>query len=185
MSANLTFQYQLTSSMSVQAGYVTSLARHLESFPGANQVTQILPRSANADNFKPFKDFQRGSSYAATEGSSIYHGLQVTAEKRYATGLNFLGTYTWSKTRSDAGDLLNGGSLIGYRAPAVPGFGIQGDYGLADFDVRHVVHFSGGLQHPLGKGKRFPSQLGGGAEKTGGGWRRACGSTLPRGEPGR
>src|SRR5437667_7876748 len=159
MSTNLTFQYQLTSSMSVQAGYVTSLARHLESFPGANQVTQILPRSANADNFKPFKDFQRGSNYAATEGSSAYHGLQVTAEKRYATGLNFLGTYTWSKTRSDAGDLLNGGSLIGYRAPAVPGFGIQGDYGLANFDVRHVVHFSGGYELAFCKGKHFLSNF--------------------------
>src|SRR5216684_3668762 len=32
MGANLTLQYQLTSSMSMQAGYVTSLARHLESF---------------------------------------------------------------------------------------------------------------------------------------------------------
>jgi len=183
MSANLTFQYQLTSSMSVQAGYVTSLARHLESFPGANQVTQILPRSANADNFKPFKDFQRGSSYAATEGSSIYHGLQVTAEKRYATGLNFLGTYTWSKTRSDAGDLLNGGSLIGYRAPAVPGFGIQGDYGLANFDVRHVVHFSGGYELPFGKGKRFLSNVGGVADKLAGGWSIVWSTTLQGGQP--
>ena len=42
MGGNLTLQYQLTPTLSVQAGYVTSLARHLESFPNSNNVTQIL-----------------------------------------------------------------------------------------------------------------------------------------------
>ena len=46
MSGNLTLQYQLTPSMTVQAGYVTSLARHLEVFPNANHPTQILPVDA-------------------------------------------------------------------------------------------------------------------------------------------
>ena len=58
-----------------------------------------------------FKDFLRGSSYAATKGNSSYHGLQVTVEKEFAGGLNFLGTYTWSKTLSDAADLLTPGAL--------------------------------------------------------------------------
>src|SRR5207249_12054009 len=48
MSGNLTLQYQLTHSMSVQAAYVTSLARHLEAFPGSNNVSQILPASLPA-----------------------------------------------------------------------------------------------------------------------------------------
>ena len=43
MGGNFTVQYQLTPSMSVQAGYVTSLARHLEAFPNSNNVTQIVP----------------------------------------------------------------------------------------------------------------------------------------------
>ena len=43
MGGNVTLQYQLTSSMSVQAGYVTSLARHLEVFPGSNNITSIAP----------------------------------------------------------------------------------------------------------------------------------------------
>ncbi|HXN53581.1 MAG TPA: TonB-dependent receptor [Candidatus Acidoferrum sp.] len=183
MSSNLTFQYQLSSSMSIQAGYVTSLARHLESFPGTNNVSQILPASANADNFKPFKDFGRGSSYAATEGSSAYHGLQVKLEKQFAAGLNFLGTYTWSKVRSDAGDLLNGGSLRGYRAPSVPGFGIQGDYGLAAFDIRHVFHFSGSYELPFGKGKKYMSNVGGAANKLVGGWSTVWSATLQGGQP--
>jgi len=183
MGGNLTVQYQLTPSMSVQAGYVTSLARHLESFPGANRVTQILDRTLSSSNFKPFKDFGEGSSYAATEGSSAYHALQTKVEKQFSGGLNFLATYTWSKTRSDAGDLLNGGSLRGYRAPYVPGFGIQGDYGLASFDIRNVFHFSGGYELPFGKNKRFMSQASGVTNKVVGGWSVNWIATLQGGQP--
>ena len=46
MSGNFTLQYQLTPSMSVQAGYVTSLGRHLEVFPNSNNPTAILPTNA-------------------------------------------------------------------------------------------------------------------------------------------
>ena len=90
-----------------------------------------------------------------TAGSSYYHGLQTKIEKRFADGLNFLATYTYSKTRTDAGDLLNGGSKAGYRAPGIPGLGIHYDYGLADFDIRNVFHLSGGYELPFGKGKRY------------------------------
>ncbi len=134
MGGNFTVQYQLTPSMSVQAGYVTSLARHLEAFPNSNNVTSIvptvLPTGVSANDFRPFPDFGSGASYATTNGNSWYHALQTKVEKQFASGLNFLATYTYSKTETDAGDLLNGGSLQGFRAPDVPGAGIHYDYGL-------------------------------------------------------
>ena len=46
MSGNLTLQYQITPTLTFQAGYVTSLARHLEVFPGSNRPTQVLPVDA-------------------------------------------------------------------------------------------------------------------------------------------
>jgi outer membrane receptor protein involved in Fe transport len=183
MSGNLTLQYAVTPTMSVQAGYVTSLARHLEVFPSSNNVTQLLPASANAQNFVQFPDFSRGSSYATTNGSSYYHGLQTKVEKHFAGGLNFLATYTWSKTLSDAGDLLNNGSLAGYRAASVPGAGIHYDYGLASFDVRNVIHLSGGYELPFGKNKRFLSNSGGVANALAGGWSINWSATLQGGQP--
>jgi hypothetical protein len=189
MSGNLTLQYQLTSSMSVQAGYVTSLARHLEVFPNSNNVTGILPSSTDPTKIPvsqggvPFPDFGQGSSFATTNGNSAYHGLQTKVEKQFAGGLNFLAAYTWSKTRSDANDLLNNGSLQGYRAPDVPGFGIKGDYGLASFDVRNVFHFSGGYELPFGKGKRFMSDASGLTNKIVGGWSTIWSATLQGGQP--
>lgn len=184
MGGNLTVQYQVTSSMSVQAGYVTTLARHLESFPGNNRPTSIEPNSVNVTTLVPFRDFGRNSSQAETEGSSYYHGLQTRIEKQFKGGLNFLAAYTWSKTRSDAGDLLNGGSdYVGYRAPSVPGFGIQKDYKLANFDIRNVFHFSGGYELPFGKGKKFMSAASGLTDRVVGGWGTQWIATLQGGQP--
>ena len=185
MGGNFTLQYQLTPSMSVQAGYVTSLARHLEVFPGSNNVMQILPASADPGKAIPFPDFGRGNSYATTTGSSYYHGLQTKVEKQFANGLNFLATYTWSKVRSDALDLLNGGSVApnGYRAPDVPGMGIHADYGLAPFDIRNVFHFSGGYQLPVGQGKHFMGNAKGVTNALLGGWSFMWITTLQGGQP--
>src|SRR5205814_8345092 len=73
MGGNLSAQYQLTSSMSFQAAYVTTLARHLESFPGNNRPTSIQPNTVNATTLVPFPDFGRNSSQAQTEGRICYH----------------------------------------------------------------------------------------------------------------
>ena len=184
LGGNLTVQYQLAPSMSVQVGYVTTLARHLEVFPGNNRPTSIQPNTVDASTLVPFKDFGRNSSQAQTEGSSNYHGLQTKVEKQFRGGLTFLATYTWSKTFSDAGDLLNGGSdNVGYRAPSVPGFGIQKDYKLANFDIRNVFHLSGGYQLPFGKGQKFMTSASGMQDRLVGGWSVQWIATLQGGQP--
>jgi len=184
MGGNLTVQYQLAPSMSVQVAYVTTLARHLEVFPSNNNVTSIQPKSVDVKTLVPFPDFGRGSSQADTEGSSHYHGLQTKLEKQFKGGLTFLATYTFSKALSDAGDLLNGGSdNVGYRAPDVPGFGIQKDYALANFDIRQVFHFSGGYELPFGKGRKFMSGASGITDKLVGGWSFQWLTTLQGGQP--
>ena len=183
MGGNLTLQYEVTPTFAVQAGYVTSLGRHLEVFPNTNLVSQILPASANPNLSIPFPDFSRGSSYAITEGASHYNALQTKAEKRFSGGLSFLATYTWSQVRSDARDLLNGGSVSGYRAPGVPGMGIKADYALAPFDVRNVVHLSGNYELPFGNGRKY--MTGGNRAENAllGGWSVIWSATLQGGQP--
>jgi hypothetical protein len=182
ISSNFTLQYQLQPSLTVQAGYVSTLARHLQDGIGANNVQSILPSGTATSGFVPFPGFG-GGSYQATVGASEYNGLQTKVEKQFRGGLSFLATYTWSKTLSDAGDLLNGGSVSGGRAPSVPGFGIGKDRGLANFDIRNVFHFSGGYVLPFGKGQRF---MAGGGKVTNallGGWSVNWIATLQGGQP--
>ena len=131
----------------------------------------------------PSPDFNQGASYQTTTGSSIYNGLQTKLEQQLSNGVNFLATYTWSKTMSDAGDLLNGGSLNGNRAPFVPGFGPRFDWSPADFDIRNVFHLSGGYELPFGTGKRFASDAGKAENYAIGGWSVNAIVTLQGGQP--
>lgn len=183
MGSNFTLEYEVTPTLAVQAAYVNTLARHLEVFPQDNNVTQILPASANAQTAVPFPDFARQGNLTATAGNSFYHGLQTKAEKRFSGGLSFLATYTYSKVRSDAIDLLNQGSVSGtnYRAAGI--LGIKADYSDAPFDIRNVVHLSGTYELPFGKGKRFMSSAGGLANALGGGWSIVWASTFQGGQP--
>ena len=187
IGANLTLQYQLTPSLSVQGAYVTTQARHLQVGVGANNVFRILPAGYNTDisatNHEiPFHNFG-GGSYQELKGSSGYNALQTKVEKQFTGGLNFLATYTWSKTLTDAGDLLNGGNVSNGRAPWVPGFGLRKDTGLAAFDIRNVFHLSGGYALPIGKGKRFMGGASRLADALVGGWSVNAIVTLEGGQP--
>ena len=84
---------------------------------------------------------------------------------------------------SDAGDLLNGGSTSGLRAPWVPGLGPRFDWALADFDVRNVFHISGGYELPIGKNKRYLANVNGFTDKVIGGWSIQWIATLQGGQP--
>jgi hypothetical protein len=187
-SGNFTIQYSLTNSLSWQASYVITHGDHLQQGVGTNNVSQILPSGASTsdtypNNEVPFPDFGHGSSYHITAGQSTYNGLQTKIEQQYANGLNFLAAYTWSKTLSDAGDLLNGGSTSSGRAPDVPGLGPKFDRSLANFDIRNVFHFSGGYELPIGKNKRFLHDSGKLVDAVLGGWSTNWIVTLQEGQP--
>lgn len=187
-SANLTFQYAITPTLSAQAAYVFTAGNNLEAGVSTNNVSTLLPAGHSTsdtypNNEVPFPDFSHGSSYIQTVGESQYHGLQTQLEQQFHNGLTFLLTYTFSKTMSDAGDLLNGGSLGGYRAPDVPGLGPKFDWSLADFDIRNVFHFSGGYQLPIGKNQRYLGSIGRIGDAILGGWATNWIVTLQGGQP--
>jgi hypothetical protein len=188
-STNLTLQYSITRTLSAQVAYVFTDGSDLQAGVSANNVTSILPKGhstsdtlASGNNEVPFPDFGQGSSYFATVGHSNYNGLQTKLEQQFDNGLTYLLAYTWSKTMSDAADELNGGSVGAYRAPDVPGLGPKFDWGLADFNIAQVVHFSGGYELPFGKNKRFLNQ-GGLANAIVGGWSGNWIATLQGGQP--
>jgi Carboxypeptidase regulatory-like domain/TonB dependent receptor/TonB-dependent Receptor Plug Domain len=183
VSANFTLQYAITHTMSAQVAYVFTEGNNLQAGIGNNNVSQFLPANVSTTPYVPFPDFSQNASYQQTIGDSNYSGLQTKLEQQFANGLSYLVTYTYSKTLSDAGDLLNGGSTNGYRAPEVPGLGPMFDYGLADFDIRQVVHLNGGYQLPFGKDKMFLANSGKLADAVAGGWSLNWIATLQGGQP--
>lgn len=199
IGANLSFQYSVTNSLAFTAAYVYTHDNNLQRGIGYKNVTQILPVGVSTGtncpygifnggitapgklSCVPFPDFG-GGSYQANIGTSSYHGLQTTLQQQFSSGLNFLFTYTWSKSMSNAGDLLNGTNADTLRAVAIPGLGPKFDYSLSDFDIRQVLHFSGGYELPFGKDKMFMNQ-GGFANTILGGWSANWILTLQGGQP--
>jgi hypothetical protein len=167
---NLIVQYELGARNSVEVGYVASLGRHLEAFIGTNLQNTILPpgQGLNPQNYVPFKTFARGSSYAATAGNSHYHALQSKFQRRMTNGLDLLVSYTYSKTLTNAGDLLSNGGAGGYRAVGI--LGISPEMARASFDVRHGLVMSGNYDLPFGKGQKFLSGMNGIGNAVLGGW---------------
>lgn len=167
---HLITQYELNQNNSFEVGYVGSMGRHIETFVGTNHLTTLLPpgQGLNPQNYVPFPIFARGSSYAATTGNSSYHSLQSKYIRRFSRGLDFLASYTFSKTLTNAGDLLSGGAVGGFRAPGI--FNIRKEMALAPFHVKHAFVFSGTYDLPIGRGRIFLTNLNGFANAVLGGW---------------
>jgi hypothetical protein len=181
---NVSAEYRLSPNNSVELAYVGSTGQDLYSNVGLNEVSQILPAYQDRQAFVPYQNFAYGSSYVTMQGISDYRAGQLRFMHSTSHGLMFLADYTYSKARTDALNPLNYPFGQIYRAPNIAGFGVHGDYGLADFDIRNAVHFSGSYELPIGQGKRFLGGDGGGIfAKILGGWAVNWILTLQDGQP--
>jgi hypothetical protein len=179
---NFTLQYEVTPNQTFQLGYVGNTVRHMGSYINPNSPSQILPPGLNSYAYSPYPDFPTGSTYSTFAGDSYYNALQANFERRFNAGLQLLTNFTWSKCRTDASDVLNETAIF-YRAPLLPGFGLQGDYGLCDFQIAHVFHFSGTYQLPFGRGKRYLANSSRFVNQALGGWSTNWILTLQDGQP--
>jgi outer membrane receptor protein involved in Fe transport len=125
---NLTYQYQATKDMVLEAGYVGTKGTKLVQPVDLN--TQVGTGRPLVPNF-----FQL-SNYQTTDNSS-YQGLQISANKRMGHGLSFLGSYTWSHS-------IDGSSIpVNFLNPNSEAIfpedknNLRLDRGNSAFDVRH------------------------------------------------
>lgn len=165
---NLTVQDQFTRHDSIQIAYVGTQGRHLDNLGYNNSPTEILPPSVNPQLYVPFPSFSRNATFETTNATSAYNSLQATYEHQFGSGLSMLANYTYSKCMSDQHTQASQNSQ--YRAQWLPGFGIQGDYGLCDTDATNLVHFSGSYQLPVGHGQHFLPNLSRADNAVLGGW---------------
>ncbi len=98
---------------------------------------------------QPFPQYKSISTSNGGEktGNSSYHALVLMLDKRYSSGLTFLGSYTLSKMFSNAETAsLPGGSTLDH-------FNRKLEKALSADDQTHVLRFSWSYELPLGKGK--------------------------------
>jgi outer membrane receptor protein involved in Fe transport len=108
-------------------------------------------------------------NYFGNDASSHYNALQVKVEKRFSDGLQFLGHYTFSHAYNyDSGYFS-----------VNPKFA----YGPDDYNRNHVFVLSTLYQLPIGRGKKFMSDIGRAGDLLIGGWSIANTATWGGGLP--
>ncbi|MBL8187056.1 MAG: carboxypeptidase regulatory-like domain-containing protein [Acidobacteria bacterium] len=80
-------------------------------------------------------------TYYSSRGSSIYHGLTASLQKRFSDNFSFQANYTWSKTIDDVADFNTA-----FYAPYPTRLFLE--RALSSFDIRHNFVFSGTFRSP-------------------------------------
>jgi hypothetical protein len=117
--------------------------------------------------------------------NSEYHAMQLTAEKRYSNGLQFLATFVWSKSIDDASAPDDNTTWLGSFSSLVDPNKPWLERSLSTFDIPYVYQFSYTYDLPIGRGKALFGQMPAvldaiiGGWKTNGVWRISYGRPLP------
>jgi hypothetical protein len=96
---------------------------------------------------RPYPQFTNVNPLFSSGSSSTYHALQTTIKKRPSRGLQFEGSYTWSKS-IDNGE---GGFQDNYK--------IKLNRSITDLDVPHRFILNLVYELPFGRGKRFGGSM--------------------------
>jgi hypothetical protein len=100
-------------------------------------------------------------------GIGNYNGLQLKAQRRYINGLEFLASYTWSKSLNTSDGTFVGEGGRGFDTQNL--INPSSEYGLAAQDVAQSFTVSYIYELPFGASKRFLNQ-GGAVAAVLGGW---------------
>jgi len=139
-------QRQLTSTLVVSADYVGTKGANIWTLRNLNQpdpVTRLLP-------FPTFGTIE----YADQDGSSLYHGLELAVERRFAQSFGFRVAYTLSKATDNSGEHLFTGGSPSFSQDARNRDSWEGP---ADQDTRHRVAANWIWDIPVGPGRKYLS----------------------------
>ena len=169
---NLTFEREIGWDTTVEVGYVGRRGLFGQRERNLNQLpvgTRFLPQNAgiNVDALRPYKGFGVIRT-TGNEANSLYNGLQLNVNRRFAKGLGVGMAYTWSKTYDD-------GSA---QRDVIPdAYNARNLWGAAGYDRRHVMVINAIYELPI---FRDASTLRG---KLLGGWAISAVSQMQTGTP--
>ena len=142
-----------------------------------------LATTTQGQLLRPYPQFTGIQTQWTAMSHSSYNALQVKYRKRYATGLQFLVAYTWSKTMDDYSSAGCGcfGGVIAVPANT-DNNNLALDRSLSMLDIPHRLVANYQYELPFGKGKKFLNH-GGVLNTVVGGWSINGITTLQSGFP--
>jgi len=123
----------------------------------------------------PFPQFTSFSGDSPPIANSIYHAAQFRVEKGFSNGLEFLVTYTVSKSIDGASatdDSISwlGGGFQGNTISVQNPNNLRAERSLSVFDIPQVLQFSYVYSLPVGRSKRFGGNMHPAVDAFIGGW---------------
>jgi outer membrane receptor protein involved in Fe transport len=137
-------QRELGKTLVLTADYVGTKGANIWTLRNLNQqdpVTKVVP-------YPTFGAIE----YADQDGSSLYNGLELSLERRFAHSFGFRVAYTLSKATDNSGEHLFTGGSPSFSQDAKNRAAWQG---YADQDTRHRVAANWILDLPFGPGHRL------------------------------
>ena len=188
---NLTLEYALTHSTSVQAGYVGETGQHIEDYGNVNQW--LRPNDPTSAPFYNNQYIGVNANPAVSVGSNSllitesrammnYNALQAVLRQRVSHGLEFTANYTWGKamTNSFGNYSLN---VNGYNGAFQNYYDSGADDGPAGYDIKHNFSGTGVYALPFGTGKQYFSSANRVLDEIIGGWKLSTAAVVYSGFP--
>jgi hypothetical protein len=188
---NLTLEYALTQTTSLQAGYVGETGQHIEDYGNVNQwLTPNDPTSAPFYNNQyiganaPGAVSVGSNSLLITESRAMmnYNALQAVLRQRMNHGLEFTANYTYGKamTNSFGNYTLN---VNGYNGAFQNYYNSGADDGPAGYDIKHNFSGTGVYALPVGRGKEYLTSASRVMDEVVGGWKVSTAAIVYSGFP--
>jgi hypothetical protein len=133
---------------------VTLAANPNAVYPGfGNQTGNSLLAGTVAQSLRPFPQYGAIINRLESQGQSWYNAVKLDLRRRFAQGLQFGVSYTFSKLITDAGEDLFGDSPINgvFQNP----FDRRSLRTISPNNFPHSLVFNYVVEMPFGKGKRF------------------------------
>jgi len=109
------------------------------------QLLRPYPHYGQVGTFNP--------AVAQNLGSSIYHSLQIRAEKRFAKGHNFVLTYTNSKLIDDGSGRIFGETA--FTPPVQNQYNLRAERSLSEGDIPQRLNLSHTVELPFGRNRIY------------------------------
>ena len=170
---NLTTEYAVTNSMSLQVGYLGEQGQHIEDYGNVNQF--LVNGDETTAPFYNNPNLGIGSStLLITESRAMmnYNALQTTLRERVSRGLEFTANYTYGRAMTNSFGNY-GLQVAGYSGAFQDYRNSHADYGPAGYDVKHNFSATGVYDLPFGRGQQFGANMNRFADEAVGGWRFA------------
>jgi outer membrane receptor protein involved in Fe transport len=162
---NVTLQHEFRPNLSAQIAYVANKGTHGFNGDGPNYDTNTatiqgftagVPYNQRRPYYRLY-GWTQGVQYYGNDASNSYESLQFSVDKRFSSGYEISGHYTYAHAYQydGSGYFIYDPSLV--RGPS-------------DFQRDHVIVVSSIYQVPVGKGKRFMGNAGRGLDLLVGGW---------------